>query len=71
MSEQKLLQAYVAQRILQFNSQPQLQQYLGPQSTAALQAATQHLLGAAAAAGDGPATAAPPDLALVFRHDCQ
>lgn len=65
------MQAYVARRIQIFNSQPQLQQYLGPQATAALQAATHQLLAADAAPATGAAVASAPDLALVFRHDCQ
>ncbi|PRW58095.1 CSE family protein [Chlorella sorokiniana] len=78
-----VLEAYVHTRILHFNSQPALQQRLGPEAAAALQAATQELLGQAAAgggaasgaeAGAAAASAAaafrPPELALVFKHDC-
>ena len=78
------LQAYVHARILHFNSQPALQQKLGPEGAAALQTATQELLGqagpdgaatsgaeaGAAAAAAAAAAARPPELALVFKHDC-
>ena len=65
------MQAYVARCIQHFNAQPQLQQLLGPQASAALQAATQQLLAADAGAGGGAAVVQPPELELVFRHDCQ
>lgn len=69
-------------RILHFNSQQALQQRLVPEAAAALQTATQELLGQAgpdgaatsgAEAGVAAAAAAaapPPELALVFKHDC-
>lgn len=72
------LQAYVHARIQHFNTQPALQQRLGPEAAAALQTATVELLGFAAAGGgvDGlqaqaaAAAVRPPELALVFKHDC-